>query len=47
MKKMAKIGILMVLLAFAVTACATGGINTPLPQTDTGLSTWGNLKKIE
>ena len=31
MKKTARIGILMVLLAFAVTACATGG--TPLPQT--------------
>jgi hypothetical protein len=33
MKKTAKIGILMVLLAFAVTACATGGANIPLPQT--------------
>jgi hypothetical protein len=33
MKKTARIGILMVLLAFALTACATGGTNTPLPQT--------------
>ena len=33
MKKIVKIGFWMVLLAFAVTACATGGINTPLPQT--------------
>ncbi len=31
MKKTAKIGILMVLLAFVITACARG--NTPLPQT--------------
>ncbi|MBU4320827.1 MAG: hypothetical protein Q8N12_09755 [Thermodesulfovibrionales bacterium] len=33
MKKIAKIGFLMILLAFVVTACATSGINTPLPQT--------------
>jgi hypothetical protein len=33
MKKIAKIRILMVLLAFALTACATGGANIPLPQT--------------
>ena len=32
MKKIAMIGILMVLLAFVITACATGGANVPLPQ---------------
>jgi hypothetical protein len=34
MEKTARIGILMVLLAFALTACATGGTWTPLPTTD-------------
>ncbi|MCL4456433.1 MAG: hypothetical protein M1147_08270 [Nitrospirae bacterium] len=33
MKKTGRIGFLMVLLIFALTACATGGVNTPLPQT--------------
>ena len=32
MKKTVKIGFLIVLLAFAVTACATGSANVPLPQ---------------
>jgi len=32
-KTVVKIGILTVLLAFALTTCATGGANVPLPQT--------------
>ncbi len=32
MEKTVKIGFLIILLALALTACATGGVNTPLPQ---------------
>jgi len=33
MKNTAKIGFLMILVVITLTACATGSINTPLPQT--------------